>query len=436
MKIGIIGAGLMGLVLGKRLAERGHQIVLFERDRQVGGLSTYHDFGAFVWDRFYHVILPTDSNLIRFVAEIGLSDALRWSPTRTGFFVDGTFHSLDDVVDFIKFRPISLWSKVRLGLTILYGSRISDWRALERVTVEQWLLRYSGRAVYEKLWKPLLLAKLGENYRRVSAVFIWSYIKRLFSARDTAAKREHMGHVAGGYKTVFDRVTELIRQKGGAVKTDVAVEAVERTKGGKALVVRHDHGSDEFDKVIVTSPANVLAQVIEPGLLEIDDRQRQVEYLGVICMVMITRKPVTPYYVLNIADPKITFTGVIGMSTVVSPDETAGRYLTYFPKYILSSDPLFARSDDDLRHEFMAGFDALYPGFDRADIESVVINRARRVQPLQVIDYSKIVPHVVTKNPNLYVLNTSQFVNNTLNNNEVVGLVDKFLAEHGAEVGA
>ena len=50
-------------------------------------------------------------------------------------------------------------------------------------------------------------------YRRVSAVFIWTYVKRLFSARDAAAQKESLGYVSGGYRTVFARLVERIRSK-------------------------------------------------------------------------------------------------------------------------------------------------------------------------------------------------------------------------------
>ena len=48
------------------------------------------------------------------------------------------------------------------------------------------------------------------------------------------------------------------------------------------------------------------------------------------------------------------------------------------------------------------------------------------MQPLQVLDYSTLVPSASTRDPRLHVLNTSQFVNATLNNNEVVGAVNTF----------
>ena len=75
MRVAIVGGGLMGLALAYRLAGRGCEVEVFEREQQVGGLTTWHDFGPFQWDRFYHVILPSDRYLLGFLREIGLGDA-------------------------------------------------------------------------------------------------------------------------------------------------------------------------------------------------------------------------------------------------------------------------------------------------------------------------------------------------------------------------
>jgi len=432
MRIGVVGAGLMGLALAHRLARKGNEVTVIERDRQLGGLTTYHDFGGFFWDRFYHVILPTDRHLIEFARELGLGDQLRWRTTRTGFFVDRTFSSLDNAWDFLKFPPLSLWSKFRLGLTLLYASRIDDWRRLERVSVEDWLVRVSGRATYEKLWRPLLLAKLGENYRRVSAVFIWSYIKRMFSAREGSARKEQLGHVSGGYKAVFEALAQSIQEAGGEIRTQVGVERIEAD--GDRIRISTDAGATAFDKVVFTGPVSVLRNVASSELVAVSGGS-DVEYLGVICMVLVTRRPLMPYYILNIADDEIPFTGVIGMSTIVDTRETAGRYITYIPKYLLSTDEALRVPDDAVRESFMAGIRRLFPDFDLDDIESVHINRAIKVQPLQVLNYSELVPETSTRNSNFFVLNTAQFVNSTLNNNSVIEAVEAFMAEFGDQFG-
>jgi protoporphyrinogen oxidase len=433
MRIGIIGGGLMGLAAAQRLSAAGHAVTVFERATQPGGLATWHDFGPFIWDRFYHVILPTDAHLVGFIDSIGLKDELRWCATQTGYYVDKQFHSLSTNVDFLKFPPLSLWDKARLAAAIIYCSRIEDWRRLESIPVEQFLVRTCGRTTFEKFWKPLLLAKLGVSYQRVSAVFIWSYIKRLFSARDASAAKEHLGHVRGGYKTILDRVLTLIEQSGGRVALGSTVSRVREANGG-GIVVTADDRDERFDKVIFTGPVNVLRSTVSPTLAEVPrSGGPDVEYLGVVCMVLVTRTAIAPYYVLNIADDTSPFTGVIGVSNVVDTQETAGLHVTYFPKYVLSDDPLLQRPDEDMRTLFLDGFRRLFPHFPQSDLVSVHINRAVKVQPLQVLNYSRLVPQPRTKHPDFYVINTSQFVNNTLNNNEVIRTVHSFFEQFGAD---
>jgi protoporphyrinogen oxidase len=147
-------------------------------------------------------------------------------------------------------------------------------------------------------------------------------------------------------------------------------------------------------------------------------------------MVLVTRRPLVPYYVLNIADDRVPFTGIIGMSNLVSLDETDGLHLTYLPKYVHSDDPLLKAPDTELREMFMHGLRIMLPNLSLADIESAHINRAVKVQPLQVLGYSRLVPTVSTLHPDFFVLNTAQFAANTLNNNEVIRAVDEFVHAH------
>lgn len=434
MKIGIIGGGLMGMALARGLSSQGHVVSVFEREKQLGGLSTHQDYGPFFWDRFYHVVLPTDRFLIRFLDKLSPGLKPRWVKTLTGFYVDRQLYSLSSNLEFLKFPPLSLLSKARLAFTILYCARIDDWKKLEKVTVADWLRTIGGQATYEKMWKPLLLAKLGENYKRVSAVFIWSYIRRMFSARDNAGSSEQLGYIPGGYRAVFSRLQQTVGAAGGKIYTGVSVHSItDSTAGGLFLHHDNDPGGEHFDKVIFTSPVSILQHLASDSLVSIEKNGCQVEYLGVICMVLVTRKPLVPYYVVNIADSRIPFTGIIGMSNLVAGDETAGLQLTFLPRYVHSEDPLLMAPDEDLREQFLKGLQLMLPEFNPDDIESLHIHKAKKVQPLQVLNYSSKVPKVTTEHPDFYVLNTAQFVNNTLNNNEVIRVVEEFLQEYTTE---
>jgi hypothetical protein len=83
---------------------------------------------------------------------------------------------------------------------------------------------------------------------------------------------------------------------------------------------------------------------------------------------------------------------------------------------------------------FFAGLRLMFPDLKREEIEGVHINRAAKVQPLQVLGYSDLVPRVTTGHEDFFVLNTSQFVSGTLNNNEVIGAVDGFLKQYGSKL--
>lgn len=414
----------MGMALARRYAADGHEVTVIEYADQLGGLATWTDFGGFRWDRFYHVILPSDQQLIGFLKDLDMESELEWNRTYTGFYVDKKLHSISSNVEFLKFPLLSFFSKIRLGFTMLYASRINAWKPLEEISCESWLRKISGKENVEKLWKPLLLAKLGPSYSRVSAVFIWSYIKRMFSARDKSASAEHLGHVRGGYESIFKKITSLINEAGGRVLLNETVMRVSASDDG--ISIHTPRRLLSFDEVVCTSPVNVLERVADEELLEVAHGVGEIEYLGVVCVVLVTKKPITRYYVVNIADEKIPYTGVIGVSNVVNVKNTDGYHLTYLPRYMLSTDPELNQSDAYFRESFLAGIASMFPDFDQSNIVNSYVHRAVKVQPLQVLNYSSMVPSVATNDPRFHVLNTSQFVNATLNNNEVIGAVNRF----------
>lgn len=433
IKVGIIGGGLMGMALAYRISELNASVTVFERDSQLGGLSTHYNYGNFIWDKFYHVIVATDGSLINLITDIGLGESLNWSRSFTGYYVNKSFYSLNSPKEFLLFPLLNIWDKVRLVFTIFYGGRISNWKKLEKVTVKEWLIRMGGKKNFDKFWEPLLLAKLGENYKRVSAVFIWTYIRRLFKTREHPVEKDYMGYVTGGYKTVFDRLEQELTKNNSSVLLNTSVKSIRPLEGG-GIEVQYDDKVEYFDKVIFTAPLNVLEQVTSPELCEIVKNDTAIEYLGVVCLALVTKTPLTPFYVLNMGDVNTPFTGVIGISSLVDPDQTAGDYITFFPKYIPSDHQYWNMTDEAIEEIFMAGVRDLYPEFNDEDLVSTHINRAFKVQPLQVLNYSNIIPKIKTKHPDFFVLNTSQFVKDSVNNNFVVTHVNSFMKQFAEEL--
>jgi protoporphyrinogen oxidase len=98
-RVGIVGGGILGTVLGLRLQQAGAQVTVLERAPSLGGLAGSMDFGGHTVDRFYHVVVPSDEHMIALAEEVGLGDQLRFRPVGAGFLIDGNLHDLNGVGD-------------------------------------------------------------------------------------------------------------------------------------------------------------------------------------------------------------------------------------------------------------------------------------------------------------------------------------------------
>lgn len=261
----VLGGGLMGQVLALRLREAGHEVTLIEAAPDLGGLAMPWSVAGVTYDKFYHVVLPFDHRTLSLVNELGLQDEVVWKRTQTGFFAKGRLVPLNGAIDYLRLPVIGMVGKLRLAVLLMAGARIRDGAPLDRVPVEDWLVRWCGRGCYEGIWKPLLRAKLGDNYRRASAAFIWASIRRLYLARKGTGKIEELGFVRGGYRRILDALRDRLGTAGVDLMTGTQVKKVARLADG--FVVQTSGGTHAFDRVVSTLPASLSARVCE-GLTE------------------------------------------------------------------------------------------------------------------------------------------------------------------------
>lgn len=417
---------MLGMTLALRFSQAGHRVTIFESAKQCGGLASPWRLGEVVWDRHYHVTLYSDLALRELLGELGLHDRLRWQNTRTGFYVGGNLYSFSDISDFLRFPPLSLFEKMRLGATILAASRIRDWAPLEKITAIDWLRKYSGSQTVEKIWRPLLRAKLGVNADKASAAFIWATIARMYAARRSGMKRELFGYVEGGYATTLARFEDYLRERGVEIVLDCRAGSVHaNAHGGVSIEIAEGKNQRDFDGVVVTLASPLAARIC--ASLNADERARMngVEYQGIICASLLLDEPISNYYVTNITDTWVPFTGVIEMTALVDRAEFDGRSLVYLPKYVPSNDVAFELSDSQIESQFIDALRAMYPAFARNTVRAFRISRVRYVMPITTLEYSNRLPPVRTSVEGLYTVNSAHIVNGTLNVNETVQLANR-----------
>ena len=423
----VLGGGILGMTLALRLSQQGHRVTLLEARPNLGGLADAWKIGEYTWDRHYHVTLMSDMYARELLKDLNLEDQMQWVETKTGFFTDNQMYSMSNTVEFLKFPPLRMVDKLRLGATIFYAARVSDWKKLENISVGDWLTKLSGRRTFEKMWLPLLRCKLGECWRETSAAFIWATIARMYAARRTGLKKELFGYCRGGYARILDAFTERLLAAGVELKTSAPVRSVYTAIDGRMTVQFTDHDR-VFDQVVSTLPTPVMGRLC-PELNATEKRLFDgVRYHGIVCASVLLSKSLSPYYVTNITDAGYPFTAVIEMTSLVDKAELGGHALVYLPRYVTPNDELFDRSDAEIEHEFLTGLQRMHPTLSLADVKAFRISRVRHVFALPTLGYSDRLPPIVTSVPGLYSLNSAHIVNGTLNVNETVKLANDFVA--------
>ena len=426
-KFAVAGGGMLGLTLAMRMAKQGHDVTLIEAAPELGGLASVWNIGGIEFDRHYHVILMSDSRLRHLLDEIGLSDKLKWVETKTGFYTNDKLYSMSNTAEFLKFPPLKLIEKLRLGGTIFYASKIKNWKRLEKMPVADWLRRWSGEGTFEKIWLPLLRAKLGESYKKTSAAFIWAHINRMYKARRTGLKKEMFGYVEGGYRTIINRLIELLKEMNVTVKAGHPIQSVAKQSDGtfKVAYAKSNAQAEQFDKVIMTTPNSILSRVCSD--LSEDEKQRfdQVEYLGIVCASVLLKKPLSPYYVTNLTDDWVPMTAVIEMTNIVDTKELNGHSLVYLPKYVPAEHELFDKSDEEIETDFLAALDRMYPHFNREDVVDFKLSRVRSVMAIPTLNYSQLLPPMKSSVEGLYIVNSSYILKGNLNVNESITIAEE-----------
>ncbi|MGA2531536.1 MAG: FAD-dependent oxidoreductase [Candidatus Aminicenantales bacterium] len=424
LSVGVVGGGLLGMALSLRLAESGLDVTLMETSENTGGVAASCAMGDYRWDRFYHVILLSDSHLLSLLDELGLKDRLSWGVTKTGYCADGKLYSISNLVEYLLFPPLNILDKFRLGWTIFYGSKIKNWRRLERITAVDWLKRHSGRATFDKMWLPLLKSKLGADYGLASASFIWAHISRLYAARRTGLKKEMFGYVDGGYQTIIDALQRSLDDRGVTTLAGTRVHKV-KDEGPRVTIETGRGESRHFDKVVLTVPCTRILELCPQLSVQETARLKSVVHQDLLCAALILKKPLSDFYITNIAEGSIPFTGIIEMTALVDRANFGGHSLVYLPRYLTKGDPLFQKDDEAVKDIFLSSLRIMYPDLGSDDLVASCISRIVDFPVIPTLDYyEKSFPPSATSMRNVFIANSAQIPNGTNNVNEIVALAN------------
>jgi protoporphyrinogen oxidase len=346
------------------------------------------------------------------IHELGLGDRLAWLESKVGLYHSGRIWDFATPLDLLRFKPLSLIQRLRLGLWTFALQKTRNWQKFEGVTAQDWLTQHLGAETYRTIWEPMLRGKFGEYYDQISMAWLWGKIYLRVASRGKALQKERLGYPMGSFGEVFDRLEQRIVQQGGTVHISARVNRVVVEEGIATGLEVQLSGQEakvrEYDAVIATTPSYVFTRLVPTLPQDYLDKLVNVRYLSAVLVILTLDRPLSDKYWLNIADRSLPFVGLIEHTNMIDPSLYGGRHIVYLTNYTTRESDLYQKSDAELLEEFIPHLQKINPQFDRSWIREYYHHKVDGAQPIIGVNYSQQIPDHRTPIGKLYLANTTQ----------------------------
>ena len=403
MRIAIIGAGFGGMAAAYDLKKAGHEITIYESAEYVGGLASGFKESHWDWsvEKFYHHWFQSDSSMLGLIEELGWKDKVIFPRPYTVLLHNGKWYPFDSILHALLFPGLGFGlDKIRFGFVGLYLRLTNNWKALEQFTADEWMRKYAGKRVYEKMWKPLLVGKFGPFYKDVNMAWMWARLK---------ARTTRLGTFEGGFQKFADLFAEKLRSMSVEIRLGARVESIKREQ--VQLSVRSDGKSESFDKVLVTTSPNLMAKLSPDlpesylkGLLELKS-------MGAVVMVMSLKHQLSKqgYYWFNLPkEAGYPMLALVEHTNFVSKEHFGGDHIVYAGYYLEVGHEYFSMSDEELLERFTPALKKFNPEFERDWVKKVWVFKTNYAQPVPLVNHSRNIPAIETPIEGLYFASMSQ----------------------------
>lgn len=285
--IAILGGGCAGLAAGIRIATKGRQVVLFERDDHVGGLAGGVRIGGNTYEYGPHIFHTTDPDILADIKALVGPDLLPYERTIKIRFLGNYFGFPLSTRDVLVKLPIP--TVIRAGSSFLWHFTKGFVARPAEENSETLLTRYYGRVLYELFFKSYITHVWGIPPAGFSPAFARERIPRLSLLsvvdklwRAAAGRIGHRIHTEGhvekvegnlyttrrGFSLIADRMADGFRSRGGEVRLNSWVTRIHR-EGNTVVALDVRSPRDTLRVaccgVLSTLPINDVARMMTPA---------------------------------------------------------------------------------------------------------------------------------------------------------------------------
>ncbi|MCI0470826.1 MAG: FAD-dependent oxidoreductase [Candidatus Aminicenantes bacterium] len=409
-EIAVLGGGITGLALAYYLTRAGRPVTLFEKENNIGGLAGAFEVNGISIDKYYRHIFPCHSEILETIEALGLQQLLIFKKASMGYFSGGEIFRLDSLLDMLRFKPLNLWERFRVGLSASPFFFKKDWQSFDSLSAEDYLVQRCGGQGFKIFWEPLLRNKFGRFSSAVSAAWLQD---RLLSRKGSGLMKSsgRLGYLAGGFQALFKGMAEEIEKHGGRIMTGCPIARIETAgdRGGSFFILNGDAGL-KYRTCIVTLPLPLFGEICPDLPADYRSRLAAVDYAHSICMVLRLREPLGSFYWLNIGDASFPFAVVVEHTNWMDRKYYGNQAVVYLSQYVTGAADSDRQTPDNRLFERYCGYlGKIFPHFRRSQVIGFHVWRDMYTQPIFKTHYARRVLPFAAPFKNLFLVDSSQF---------------------------
>ncbi len=402
MSLLIVGGGATGLAAAYIAAKRGEQVTLIEASDKLGGLLSTFEVGGTRLEYFYHHFFTHDREINWLLEEMHLAKDVHFVETNMGMYRYRKIHPFTTTKDLLLFPGLNIIDKLRFGLTSIFLSRQSNWQKYENISALNWFYQWAGKRVTESIWQPMLKIKFGEYADQIPLSWMIGRMTQRLKSR--SGGKEKLGYLKGSLQRLVDALESRLEELGVKIVKNAPVTEL-LLNNQQVIGVNTTLGEFKANKTLVTIPTIYLAKLIPEDFANYRQQLEEIEYFGAICVVIITQRPLSKIYWLNVGDPGFEFGGIIEQTNFLPPEEYQGLHITYLSRYATWDEVILKQSDEEIATLFKDQLTSIFPDLDNRGIKEIKVFRTKTAATVCDQNFSQKIPHYKTPIPNLYVAN-------------------------------
>lgn len=292
----VVGGGVAGLVTAHLLAEAGAEVVVVEKFQTVGGLARSYRYGDFVFDCGPHRFHTENPNIKAYLDRVLQGHATAF-PRRSEVYFEGKYYRWPlhpkNLTQLPK--PLALKSAVDLA--------INGFKQYGNGSFEDYVLRQYGPTLYDNFFKGYSIKFLGIHPRETHPD--WAKVGINRAIIDDKLQMQNLAQLAkstllqynkaeidflypkGGLQVTWEKVSDLLRAKGGRIHTGVGARIV----GGNGRITAVYAGNERIEPSVVVWTAPITLACRQLGL-EVPD----LPYLSTLFYNVLVRADVPRPY--------------------------------------------------------------------------------------------------------------------------------------------